>query len=687
MGARIERVAFDVGGTFTDVIVLWDDGRLEAAKILSLLETVGRDIRAMLDGASATVGGYIHGTTVAANALLEDRLARIGLVTTEGFRDVLEMRSQRRPNIYDVNWERSPALVPRELRFEVRERILADGTIDEPLDLANVETAIDDLVARGVEAVAICLVNSYANPVHEQAIKRSIHERHPGMPLSVSAEDFSEIREYERSSTTAVNAALMPVVASYLSRLESQLGVADTRLLIMQSNGGLMNARIARRRPVHMVESGPAAGVLAAARLAQEVGLPQLLSFDMGGTTAKASMIEHGIPVEKPGAEVGGGANLAARFFGGSGHAIRVPAFDIAEVGAGGGSLAWVDRGGALRVGPRGAGAEPGPVCYGRGGQQPTVTDANVILGYMNPTAIAAATVEIDREAAAHAIETRIAGPLGLSLLDAAHGIVRVANATTMRALRAVSIERGIDPRKIALLAFGGSGPVHAAHLAAVLGSAVVYVPPFPGIFSAVGLLLADYRHDVVRGMVVALDDLDIDAVRGHYRELEEALRGLMREEGVPATQVALSFEMDMQYRRQDLPLTVPFPAAAEDLKAALRATFARAHRAVYGYERTDRIDVVSLRVRATAPSGDTRIAQLARFTGAEGGRKPGAGERRAYFGPDTGLVDVLVVDREALDLEPRPGPMIVEEWDTSIVVPPGWCARRDQFGNVVMTP
>src|SRR5215510_458809 len=466
------RVAFDIGGTFTDVIVLGEEGRLTTAKVLSLLDRVGEDIVACVQQAAAAprVENFVHGTTIAANAVIENKIAATGLLTTEGFRDELEMRGQRRPNIYDAEWDRLSPLIPRELRLEVNERILGNGTIERPPDLTETRVAIKNLLAQGVDAIAVCFINSYLNPAHEQQMGKLIVETAPQVVVCLSSDIHPEIREYERMSTTAINAALIPVVNNYLDRLEHHLSSYSGRVLIMQSNGGIMTAQSARRRPIYMIESGPAAGALAAARLAVEAGAMQALSFDMGGTTAKACLIENGAPLEKPGGEIGGGATVATRLFGGGGHALRAPSLDIVEVGAGGGSIAWIDSGGALRVGPHSAGAEPGPVCYGRGGPEPTVTDANVVLGYMNPDSIADATLHINREAAWAAINEKLAVPLRLDPLQTAYGITQVANATMMRALRAVSTERGRDPREFALIAFGGAGPIHAAALAESLG-------------------------------------------------------------------------------------------------------------------------------------------------------------------------------------------------------------------------
>jgi len=682
---RIERIAFDIGGTFTDVIVLWSSGRIQTGKLLSLLDSVGTDMLRTFGLEGLAVGGFVHGTTVATNALLEQKTAQVALITTAGFRDVLEMRSQRRPNVYDVAWERSPPLVPRWQRVEVRERVLADGSVETPLAPAAAADAVAAALATRPQALALCLINSYVNGAHEAALAEEVRRREPALPLSVSAADFAEMKEYERTSTTVVNAALMPVVDAYLERLERQLGVGGDALQVMQSNGGLIGSPAARRRPVQIIESGPAAGVLAAARLAGEVGIAQALAFDMGGTTAKASLIQDGAPLEKPGGEVGAGVNMASRFFGGAGHAVQVPSLDIAEVGAGGGSLAWIDAGGALRVGPEGAGAQPGPVCYGRGGERPTVTDANVVLGYINPGGLAGATVAIDRDAAAAAIERVIARPLGLSLIAAALGIVRVANATTMRALRAVSIERGVDPRQLSMIAFGGSGPMHAATLAEVLGVTRIYVPPFPGIFSAVGLLLAEYRHDAVRGLAMPLDALDLDLLRQRLAELEGAVAGAMGA-GL-AGELAFAPLVDVRYRGQDKTLTLALPATtdAAALQGTLLQAFEDAHRATYGYLRSEAPEIVSLRLRGTAAAGLGKpIAELARAATPHG-RATASPRRQACFDAERGMVDVGVLQRADLGERPQAGPLIVEEWDTTAVVPPGWTVRRDRLNNIVL--
>ncbi|MBM3490361.1 MAG: hydantoinase/oxoprolinase family protein [Alphaproteobacteria bacterium] len=680
------RVGFDIGGTFTDIVVADDDGRLHTAKVLSLLDQVGADIAAAVEHAAkeAPVAAFVHGTTIASNAVIEGKAAPTGLLTTRGFRDELEMRGQRRPNVFDANWNRLPPLVPRRWRREIEERILGDGSIEHPLDARQVQAEVRRLVADGVEAIAVSLINAYLNPRHEAEIGRLIDQLAPELVVCLSSEVHPEIREYERASTTVINASLIPIVRRYLDNLEGHLARFGQRLLIMQSNGGIMTAAAARRRPALMIESGPAAGVLAAARFAQHAELARVISFDMGGTTAKACLIENGVPLEKPGGEVGGGATMTTRLFGGAGHALRVPWLDIVEVGAGGGSIAWIDEGGALRAGPRSAGADPGPVCYGRGGSEPTVTDANVVLGYMNPSAIADATLRIDRQAAFAAIEAKVARPLGLDPLQAAHGIVQVANATMMRALRAVSTERGRDPRQYALIPFGGAGPMHAATLAENLGIRVVHVPPHPGLFSALGLLLADYRHDYIRSIALALSELQDDAVAAGFAALQTEALADLAAEGIAAQAVRFQRQVDLKYGYQVTELTLPFePESQDSVVGYLKNSFNAAHRQAFGYQRDDVIELVSLRLRAQAAADKLDLAGIA---GAGKGRPRRLGEssRQAYFGPRFGLHETPVVGRWDLQRS-RSGPLVVEEPDTTVVVPPNWTALSDAAGHLTL--
>ncbi|MBV8362295.1 MAG: hydantoinase/oxoprolinase family protein [Deltaproteobacteria bacterium] len=694
------RVGFDIGGTFTDVIIRADDGRIFTCKVLSILDRVGEDVAGAVRPVARRdkIENFVHGTTVASNAVIEGTTARTALITTRGFRDELEMRGQRRPNIYDVNWERLPALIPRSLRLEVNERVLGDGSVEQPLDLAQARAIIEKLVAQQVEAIAVCLINSYLNPVHEQQLGRLLEEMAPRTVICLSSDIHPEIKEYDRASTTAINASLIPVVNRYLNRLEQTLSPLSNRILVMQSNGGIMSAQAARRRPAYIIESGPAAGVLAAARLAAECGFGQVLSLDMGGTTVKACLIENGKPLEKPGGEIGAGVN-ATRLFGGGGHVVRVPSIDIVEAGAGGGSIAWLDDSGALRVGPRSAGAEPGPVCYGHGGTEPTVTDANVVLGYMNPKAIAGSTLEIHRDAAAAAIERHLAAPLGLNLLEVAYGITQVANSAMTRVLRAVTTERGRDPRGFTLLAFGGAGPIHAAALAEDIGISRLIVPLYPGLFSALGLLLADYRHDYIAAIASPLTMVSTDEILARYEQLKDRARSEMVAEGVDPAAIRFEQQVDLKYGYQMYEMTLPFPEVdSSNLGATLARLFTDAHNQAYGYYRDDPIELMSLRLRALASAASLTFAGLAGRYSAESSdataTSPGSPkvqeggtqhERQAFFGPAYGLLTTPLRSRFAIT-NPEPGPMIIEEPDTTVVVPPGWTVQRDGFGNLVLT-
>ncbi len=690
------RVAFDIGGTFTDVIIRADDGRVFTRKVLSILHRVGEDVAGAVRALAGRekIENFVHGTTVASNAVIEGTTARTALITTHGFRDELEMRGQRRPNIYDVNWDRLPPLISRSLRLEVNERILGNGSVEQPLDLEHARSTIQKLVADQVEAIAVCLINSYLNPVHERQLARLLAEMAPRTVVCLSSEIHPEIKEYDRASTTAVNASLIPVVDRYLTRLEQTLSPLSSRILVMQSNGGIMSAQAARRRPAYMIESGPAAGVLAAARLAAECELDKVLSLDMGGTTVKACLIERGKPLEKPGAEIGAGVN-ATRLFGGGGHVVRVPSIDIVEAGAGGGSIAWLDDSGALRVGPRSAGAEPGPVCYGHDGTEPTVTDANVVLGYMNPRAIAGATLKIHSDAAAAAIDNQLASPLRLTRLEVAYGITQVANSAMTRVLRAVSTERGRDPREFTLLAFGGAGPIHAAALAEDMGISRVVVPLYPGLFSALGLLMADYRHDYIAPIASPLASVRTDQVLARYDQLRDRARTEMTAEGVNSNTIRFEQQVDLKYGYQMYEMTLPFPddVDASKLSSALAGAFTAAHNQAYGYHRDDPIELMSIRLRALASAASLSFADLANQRSAsalstafdsplEGGAQA---EREAYFGPARGVLSTPLRSRFAITARER-GPLIVEEPDTTVVVPPDWTVERDQFGNLVLT-
>ena len=683
------RVSADVGGTFTDVVLVDGRGSVWTHKVPS---TPPDFERAVLDAtghllersgtAASEVGEVAHGTTVATNAVLERRGARTALVTTGGFRDVLELRRIRAPQIYDLFWDKPPQLVERSLRLEVSERVAADGEVLRPLVEEELRAVGERLSGEEIESVAVCLLHSYAHPGHEQAVGDYLSRELPGVPVSLSHQVLPERKEYERTATTVVNAYVRPVMKGYLGALGDGLrGIGcDAPLLIMQSAGGLTPEADAVERPVFVLESGPAAGVLAAAAAAEAGGIGNVITLDMGGTTAKASMIEAGRVGYSPEYEVGSTLSAGSRLMGGGGELIRAPSLDIAEVGAGGGSIAFLDAAGGLRVGPRSAGAVPGPVCYGRGGAEPTLTDADVALGYIRPGALADGEVRIDPEAAAAVIADRVAAPLGLDLLAAAEGIHRIANARTMRALRSVSTERGRDPRDFALIAFGGAGPVHAAGLARELAIGTVIVPPNPGLFSAVGLLCSGVEHHEVRSCLLSGEKLTPQALAAIRGEIDAALGERFRSEGFGEDEVELLCSVDMRFKGQASEIRIELPGAIDgEVIPRLSAHFEEEHERLYGHRSDPDNPIEVIAVRGIGRTGGSGLPGRTEPAGAavEGG------ERSAYFG-DLGSISTPVVARGDLDRW-ADGPLLIDEYDSTIVVPPGARARRDDRGNLLI--
>lgn len=682
------RIGIDIGGTFTDLVVLDETGNVERAKVLSTpkdySDGIARGLEAVLAQAGLDVSRItriMHGTTVATNALLEGKGAKVALITTAGFRDVLEIRRLRMPVLYDIRFRKPPALVPRQLRFEVPERIDSQGRVERPLAEVAAREVIERILDAGVDTIAICLINAYANGVHEARLREIIRERAPRIPVSISSELVPEIREYERTSTTVVNCYVLPLVRSYLAGLDAKLlsrGIR-TKLTIMQSSGGAMSASAAAKRPMYIIESGPAAGVVGAAELARRLDNISLLSFDMGGTTAKAALVAGGRFLRVNSIEVGGGINIAGRLLSGGGYHVSAPAIDIAEVGAGGGSIARVDAGGGLIVGPESAGADPGPACYSRGGIMPTVTDANVVLGFVDPHALAGGGLPIRREAATAALETHIARPLGLDLHAAAWGVHQVANAAMARALRAVSTERGHDPRDLFMLAFGGNGPVHAATLARLLDIRRILVPPAPGVFSALGMLFPDIEHHYVRTHKRRLEDLDSSALDADVGALMDAGRTALHDEGFHADQHHFERLLDLRYVGANSELTLPFTPLGEcDSVAVLSEMFAAAHVRHYGYRSDDEaIEIINVRVIARA---STREDVPDRFSMSMQSCPSGA--RDVYFGPQFRLMSTPVITRADLG-DWRAGPLLVEEFDSTTVVPPDGRARRIAWDTI----
>jgi N-methylhydantoinase A len=690
------RVGVDIGGTFTDIVFVGEDGSRFSRKISSTTENYAR---AIVDGLVDVISGcglsgaeiveILHGTTVASNVILEQKGARTALITTKGFRDVLEIRTLRMPRLYDMSWTKPPPLVERRLRYEVDERVNAEGEIDRALDEQQVEEVVRKLLDQRVEAVAVCLLHSYANPAHEQAIKRVIAHMAPEITLCISSEVLPEIKEYERTSTTTINAYVQPTVRKYLLRLIEELTGIGVRapLLVMQSNGGLTTPRAAAALPVNIIESGPAAGVIGVQALVREIGISNAISFDMGGTTAKASLIENGEVMRVSEYSVGGDILIGSRLLSGAGYTLKAPAIDLAEVGAGGGSILWIDSGGALQIGPQSAGALPGPVCYGLGGLEPTLTDANVVLGYINPHHLVGGALKLDAEKSQAALQQKIAAPLGMSIEEAAFGAHRIAASNMIRAIKAVSSERGRDPRDFALVAFGGNGPLFAATMADTLSIERLLIPPFAGVFSSIGLLSADVEYHFSRSCRALLTRFEPAELRRTVETLEKNAVATVTEDGFAADCIAFSRYASLHYKGQSSELEVPMAIGwldsatlkklAEDYGAEHERTYG--HRAGVG----EPVELVKLKVVARVTPGRRCAPQVASGRTYETTAISGS-ERLAYFGPPHGWLTTQVVNRPALS-RPHPGPCIVEEYDCTAIVPPGWRASLDSCYNIAM--
>ncbi len=610
------RVGIDIGGTFTDLVAIGADGSITTHKTSSTpgdySEGIVEGLRVLLGDGDA-VGELLHATTIGSNTILQGTGARTALITTRGFRDVLEIRDLRMPRLYDLHWTKPKPLVERALRLEVTEKTRPDGSVAIPLDGASVEAAIGVLRRERVESVAICLLHSYANPAHERLVEAALRAALPGVAVTASHALLPEIGEYPRTSTTVVNAYLQPIVRAYLGALEARLAAMGVTapLHLMQSNGGLALGATAAAFPARIVESGPAAGVVGAAALAARLGEARVISFDMGGTTAKAGLVEDGEVLRAEAMEVGAGVMAGARLAVGAGYILKLPAIDLAEVGAGGGSICRLDEAGAPKVGPRSAGADPGPVCYGRGGTEPTITDCNLALGYLDPAGLAGGALPLDRAAAEAAIRARLAGPMGLSLERAAHGMLRIASATMMRAIRAVTVERGRDCRAFTLMAFGGNGPLFACGLAAELGISRVLVPPMPGLFSAFGLLLAATEHHTTRSFRVRLDVADPARLREVLGEMRLSGEERLDADGFPASRRRFRFKAMARYVGQSSELAVDVPDGdAAAVIAGLPGLFGAEHERTYGFRAPpeEPVELVGLNLVAQGVPSEERL-------------------------------------------------------------------------------
>jgi N-methylhydantoinase A len=680
------RLGFDVGGTFTDFVLQSPTGELTAAKRLTTYPDPSEACLAGLDELLGQAGvpwveivQALHGTTLGSNVVIERKARGVGLLTTRGFRDVLIIGREKRYQVYDLQIEKPPPLVPRRLIGEVTERVLADGRVRTPLDEADARRAVRELRSRGVTTFAICLLHAYLNSEHEKRLAAIVAEEAPGSTVTMSYEVSPTFREYERTSTTVVNAYVMTAVREYLRGLGTAMRSRGYggRLFVMQSSGGVAGAEAMERYPVRMIESGPAAGALMAAVYGELTGHRDLIAFDMGGTTAKLALIEAGRPFTTSAFELHRVNNAP-----GSGLPMNIQAIDLVEIGAGGGSIARA-RLGVVAVGPESASSTPGPVCYGRGGAEPTVTDADLVLGYLNPEYFAGGAMRLQTGAAARTIEERIAQPLGLSLEDAAWGVHAMVNTNMELATRVVSIERGRDPRDLTLVAFGGSGPVHGCRLAQALGIPHVILPAAAGVTAAIGLLAAEVRFDAARTYVRRLDAVDPAVLETMYAELTAQALEVLRD-SASGGEMALTRTADARYVGQGYELTVPVPAGTLDAQALarVRASFDEIYAARYGYANpAEPVEIVTWKLSAVGATPHVSLPKAASRAG-EHIRKA---VRQAYFPEARGYVDCPIYDRYRLGAGMTlTGPAIVEERESTTVLPPGVTATVDEYANLV---
>ncbi len=690
---RPYRLGVDIGGTFTDVILLGDSGRAWVGKTLTTthdpsagVETAVRDIFKRSGVRASEIRDVIHGTTLVTNAIIERSGAKTALLTTYGFRDTLEIARERRYDISDLFLEMPEPLVPRHLRFGVKERVLKGGEVETSPERRQIDEIAAGLEEQRVQAVAICFLHSYLYPDHERIVADWLRCRLDGVHLSLSCEVNPEIREYERTSTTVANAYVRQLIEAYLRRLATRLegmGFAGD-LYLMLSSGGICTVETACRFPIRLLESGPAAGALAAAYLGRAAGRPDLISFDMGGTTAKLGIIDGGTPLTTPDFE----AARVYRFKRGSGLPIRARTIDLIEIGAGGGSVARVDTLGLLKVGPDSAGADPGPASYGRGGRRPTVTDADLVLGYLDPGFFLGGRVELDRETAFEVLEEALAQPLGLTTCEVAWGVHQVVNEAMASAAKVHAVERGRDPRAYALIAFGGAGPIHAYRVAELLGITTIVVPPGAGVASAFGLLCAPFSFDFVRSYREELVRVDWDRVNELHREMEEEGWGILTHSGVGPGEMRFERRCELRYSGQSHQLDVPVRSGrlGPEHVADLWGDFQEAYRRNYGRSLDDiGLEVIGWRLLASGPAPSPEIRALgARATlRSTGARK---GYRQAFF-PEYGAYrETPVFDRHLLPLGVEvAGPAIFEEEECTTVVGPGAVVSVDDIGNLVV--
>ncbi len=682
------RIGIDVGGTFTDIVLIDDKGKkIHYTKVLTVPNNPAQGVLNGIDkilrlaNASMADLDYMvhgHGTTIGTNALIERKGAKTGLITTAGFRDVLEIARIERPDegLYDLTVDLPEPLVPRYLRVEVEERVGAHGEVVCPLDEASVARAVNYLREQHAETIAVCLLFSFLNPKHERRVKEICREIYPEAFVSISSEICPEFREFERSSTTVVNAYLQPIVERYIGNLVAMLRekYGEVEVRIMQASGGAMSAATARDHAVNIVNSGPAGGAVAGAFIGKLLGDQQLMTVDMGGTSFDIGLIVDGVPR----------VSSEGKF---EGYPVKIPAVDVHAIGAGGGSIAWVDKGGALNVGPQSAAADPGPACYGLGGELPVVTDANLVLGRLNADYFLGGEMKLYPEKAHASIEKHIARPLKMSVEDAAFGIIRVVNANMVKGMAGSSIEKGFDPREFTLVAFGGAGPLHACELAKDLGMRKVVIPLYPGALSAFGLVTSDIRHDYVQTIAKPAVSVEPGDLARAYASMEEKARAQLRDEKIPESEIEIQWTADLRYAGQAYELNVSVPRNGRLTRKDIDATVARfhaLHQKVYEYSSADEpVDVINVRLIGSGQVSDVKLPRRKR--GVASPRGALKGKRPVYYA-GRGFVNVPVYERDLL--QPGnvvKGPCMIEEIISSTVVIPGAAANVDTWGNVII--
>jgi N-methylhydantoinase A len=677
------RIGIDVGGTFTDVVLVNDRTEtIHHTKVLTTPEdlTIGvlKGIQKVLDLASVgieEIDHIVHGTTVGTNALIERKGAKTGLITTKGFIDVLEIGRFQRPKegLYDIMVDNPDPLVPRYLRKGVEERINSKGEVIKPLNEESVREAVEFLISGGVESIAVSLLFSFMNPAHERRVREIIKEMNPDIYVSLSSEIAPEFREYERTSTTVLNAYLQPILERYIdnlaSKLEREYGIEDLR--IMLAHGGIMPAETAKQHAVTIVNSGPVGGVLAGTFIGSLTGSQNIITVDMGGTSFDICLIEKGVPV----------VTTEGKF---EGYPVKVPIVDVNFIGAGGGSIAWIDKAGMLNVGPESAGADPGPACYGRGGDRATVTDANVVLGRISPESFLGGEMKLDL-ALAKKVVSDLASKIDMGVEEAAMGILRVADAKMEKGISVSSTEKGYDLREFTLIAFGGAGPLHAVQIAADLKIPLVIIPPLPSDFSAFGLLVADIKHDYVKSYIVGEDDVDFELLQKYFGELESQGIEQLLKEGIREKEMEIRWTMDMRYLGQSYELNIPIERGlkfTEETFKEIVKRFHEEHQRKYEYSSKDeKVEIVNLRVTAIGKTPEIKLKKLEK-----GSRDPGQAfkeERDVYF---KGFVNVPVYSRELLLAgNILQGPCVVEEKFSTTIIHEGAKGVVDDYGNIVI--